>query len=694
METIHCKVIGMHCTNCALSVSKYLENKGMADVNVSFATDEVSFQPPTGADVGEVLKGIHGLGYTVQMPDEEARAIPFWQTLSFKAIFCAIFTLPLLLHMWLPWPALQQPLVQLALSTPVYVMGLWYFGRSGVRSLRNGVANMDVLVALGATAAYGYSLYGTIFQLGHDYLFYETAASIILLVFVGNLLEERTVKQTTTAITSLVQLQKTSARLLTTGEDGREEIQEVDNQVLINTGDKVPMDGTIYWGQATINEAMINGESEPVQRKEKDKVIGGTILESGTVKVFITATGKNTVLSYIIELVRQAQHNKPPMQKLADRISAIFVPLVLGIALFTFLAWLFIGHTPLQTAMMRAIAVLVIACPCAMGLATPAAVMVGLGRAARHGILIKGAHTLEAFKDIRQVVFDKTGTLTTGKLQIGEYYFEDMDDHTFRATVYSLEKFSSHPIARSVVNAWKGAGDVGLLQVREVKGLGMRAKDKAGNVWQLGAYALANLVTNDDTHSIYLLKNGQLAGWVNLADELRPNAAQVVKTLQDKGIRTILLSGDTAYKCNAIAQQLGITEVYAAQMPAQKLQRMDEILQRGPTAMIGDGINDAPALAKATIGISLSDATQVAMQSANVVLLKNDLAGLPLALGLGKHTYLTIKQNLFWAFAYNVIAIPIAALGFLNPILAAGVMAISDVVLAINSIRLRYKNIG
>lgn len=701
METIHCKVVGMHCTNCALSVSKYLENKGMAAVNVSFATDEVSFQPPAGADVKAVLKGIAGMGYTVQLPEDEAKPVPFTRTLAFKVIFCAIFTAPLLLHMWLPWPALQHPILQLVLSTPVYLMGLWYFGRSGVRSLRNGVANMDVLVALGATAAYGYSLYGTINNLGHDYLFYETAASIILLVFVGNLLEERTVKQTTSAITALVKLQKTTARLITLTEDGKEEIQEVDNkslkvgqQVLVNTGDKIPMDGTIYWGQATIDESMITGESEPVQRREKDKVIGGTILESGTIKVFITATGENTVLSYIIELVRQAQANKPPMQKLADRISAIFVPLVLGIALVTFCGWYFIGHTGLQTAMMRAIAVLVIACPCAMGLATPAAVMVGLGRAARNGILIKGAHTLEAFKDIRQVVFDKTGTLTTGKLQVGDYHAAGMSDEDFRATVYSLEKFSSHPIARSIVAAWKPAGDKGLQQLREHKGIGMSAKDKEGNVWQLGSYSLAAAHTQDDTHNIYLLKNNTLAGWVDLVDELRPNAKEVVQTLHQRGICTVLLSGDTAYKCNAIAQQLGIDEVYAGHLPEQKLQRLDTLLQAAPTAMVGDGINDAPALAKATIGISLSDATQVAMQSANVVLLKNDLAGLPLALGLGKHTYLTIKQNLFWAFAYNVVAIPIAALGFLNPILAAGVMAVSDVVLAINSIRLRYKNIG
>lgn len=699
MTSINCKVEGMHCTNCALSVSKYLEKKGMQDVNVSFATEEVSFTAPAGADSREVLNGINQMGYRVVLPEDKPAARKVYTTLTFKFVFCFIFTGPLLLHMWVHWAWLHHPWVQFGLTLPVYITGMWHFGRSAVRSLVNRMANMDVLVTLGATAAFAYSFVGTVLYANPDYMFYETTAAIITLVFLGNMLEERSVKQTTTAISELAKMQVTTARLINT-DHGHEHIHEVDNRtlrpgdcVLVNTGDKIPMDGTVYWGSGHANESMITGESSPVGKKEKDKVIGGTLLEAGSIKVYITATGKDTVLSYIIELVKQAQADKPPMQKLADRISAVFVPLVLGIALVTFAGWYFIGHTTLATAMMRSVAVLVIACPCAMGLATPAAVMVGLGRAARNGILIKGGHTLEMFRDIRQVVFDKTGTLTTGKLQMGEYRFFDMSGAEFKQVVYSLEKYSSHPIARSIAGAWKLAGELPLQQVREYKGLGMRAADKAGNQWQLGSFRMAGGITEDDSHNLYLLKNGQLAGWIDFTDEIRPEAVTVIARLKQAGITPILLSGDTARKCRELAAQTGITDVYAEQSPEQKLQRIDALLQSAPTAMVGDGVNDAPALAKATIGISLSDATQVAMQSANVVLLNNNLGSLPLALGLGKHTYLTIKQNLFWAFIYNVVAIPVAALGFLNPIVGAGIMGLSDVVLAINSIRLRYKRI-
>lgn len=699
MTSISCKVEGMHCTNCALSVSRYLEKKGMENVNVSFATEEVSFTAPAGADSAEVLQGINHLGFRVVLPDQAPTQVSVFNTLTFKFFFCLIFTLPLLLHMWVDWHWLHQPWTQFWLTLPVFLMGLWHFGKSAIRSIMNRMANMDVLVTLGASAAFVYSLIGTIVMGNPEYMFYETSAAIITLVFLGNLLEEKSVKQTTSAIAELAGMQVTTARFINT-DHGHEHIHEVDNRtlrpgdcVLVNTGDKIPMDGTIYWGSAHINESMITGESEPVSKKEKDKVIGGTILEEGSIKVYITATGKDTVLSYIIELVKQAQQDKPPMQRLADRISAIFVPLVLSIAIITFLGWYFIGHTSLATAMMRSVAVLVIACPCAMGLATPAAVMVGLGRAARHGILIKGGHTLELFKNIKQVVFDKTGTLTTGKLVLRNYH-SSLEDMAFRKIVYSLEKYSSHPIARSVAAMWKSAGEVPLQQVREHKGLGMRAKDPEGNEWQLGSFRMAAGVTQDDSHNLYLLRNGALMGWLDFTDEIRPEADTVIRQLKEAGIKPILLSGDTSRKCQELAAALGITEIYAEQSPQQKLQQIDRLMQTAPTAMVGDGINDAPALSKATIGISLSDATQVAMQSANVVLLNNHLGSLPLALGLGKHTYLTIKQNLFWAFIYNVVAIPVAALGFLNPIVGAGVMGLSDVVLAVNSVRLRYKNVS
>ncbi|WP_236059706.1 heavy metal translocating P-type ATPase [Chitinophaga rhizophila] len=690
----------MHCTNCAQSVSKYLENKGMQDVNVSFATEELSFSLPEGnASATEVLNGINQMGYQVVLPDQPQPRTAFLNSLTFKFIFCAIFTAPLLLHMWVHWSWLHNPYIQLVLSTPVYLVGLWHFGRSAWRSLVNRLANMDVLIILGATAAYGYSLTGTLLHLGNEYMFYETAAAIITLVFLGNLLEERSVKQTTTAIADLARMQVTTARLIT-DHDNHEHINIVDNQtlkpgdkVLVNTGDKIPMDGTIYWGNGHINESMITGESTPVAKKEKDKAIGGTIMEDGSIKMFITATGKDTVLSYIIDLVRQAQGSKPDMQKLADRISAIFVPLVLGIALATFLGWMLFGQVTTGNAIMKGIAVLVIACPCAMGLATPAAVMVGLGRAAKNGILIKGANTLEAFKDIKYVVLDKTGTLTTGKLKIGQYHFTGMTEQAFKATVYSLEKYSSHPIARSLSTQWKGQGEAGLLQVREIKGRGMQAKDNLGNEWQLGSFAMAEHATTDDSHNIYLLKNGELVGWIDFTDEIRPDAAQMVQQLQRRGIRTVLLSGDTERKCRELAAEVGIKEVYAGQTPEQKLQQIDALMNDAPVAMVGDGINDAPALARASIGISLSDATHIAMQSANVILLNSRLSSLPLALGLGKHTYLTIQQNLFWAFIYNIIAIPFAALGVLSPITGAGVMALSDIVLAVNSVRLRYKKV-
>ncbi|MBC9933984.1 heavy metal translocating P-type ATPase [Chitinophaga qingshengii] len=698
MTSVSCKVEGMHCTNCALSVSRYLEKKGMENVNVSFATEEVSFTAPAGADSAEVLNGINDLGFRVVLPNQAATKVPVYQTLTFKFFFCLIFTLPLLLHMWINWHWLHNPWTQFWLSLPVFGMGLWHFGKSALRSLINRMANMDVLVTLGASAAFFYSVAGALINGNPDYLFFETTAAIITLVFLGNLLEEKSVKQTTTAIAELARMQVTTARLINT-DHGHEHISEVDNQtlrpgdcVLVNTGDKIPMDGTIYWGSGHINESMITGESEPVGKKEKDKVIGGTILEEGSMKVYITATGKDTVLSYIIELVKQAQSDKPPMQRLADRISAIFVPLVLSIAILTFAGWYFIGHTPVATAMMRSIAVLVIACPCAMGLATPAAVMVGLGRAARNGILIKGGHTLELFKDIKRVVFDKTGTLTTGKLTL-RHYHTTLEDGVFRKIVYSLEKYSSHPIARSVAVLWKSAGEVALQQVREHKGLGMRAKDKEGNEWQLGSFRMATGLTEDDSHNLYLVRNNELVGWLDFADEIRPEAPTVIQQLKASGIQPVLLSGDTSRKCLELAAALGITEVYAEQSPQQKLEQIDRFVKEAPTAMVGDGINDAPALSKATIGISLSDATQVAMQSANVVLLNNHLGSLPLALGLGKHTYLTIKQNLFWAFIYNVVAIPVAAMGLLNPIVGAGVMGLSDVVLAINSVRLRYKRV-
>jgi P-type Cu+ transporter len=395
-------------------------------------------------------------------------------------------------------------------------------------------------------------------------------------------------------------------------------------------------------------------------------------------------------LSNILQMVKDAQTDKPPVQQLADRISAVFVPLVVGIAILSFCINYFVVATGATTALMRSIAVLVISCPCAMGLATPAAIAVGLGRATGRGILFRNAKSLELFKDIKTVVFDKTGTLTTGVLKVAAYH-TSLPDETFKNILSSIEKYSNHPLAKAVVNNWPTAAVLRFNKVEEVKGKGMIAEDAAGNKYTAGSWQLANLA--NDGHSIYLTKNGDLVGWVDLADTIRPEAKTVIDYLHGKGITTVLLSGDTAAKTQAVAAELGIANVYAQKLPAEKLEIIAALNKKAPVAMVGDGINDAPALAKATIGLSMSDASQVAMQTAQVVMVNNGIARLPEALGLGKHTYLTIKQNLFWAFIYNIIAIPVAAAGYLHPGFAALIMGGSDVVLAINSIWLKYKKV-
>jgi P-type Cu+ transporter len=465
----------------------------------------------------------------------------------------------------------------------------------------------------------------------------------------------------------------------------------VGDLLLIKSGEQVPADCKILSGEVEVNEAIITGESIPVFKKKNDVLIGGSVIATGTTKTYVTAVGKETVLSSIVEMMKQAQGQKPPVQKMADKISAVFVPVVIAIALLTVAVNYFIVHQTFGESLMRSIAVLVIACPCAMGLATPAAIAVGLGRAAREGILYTDTKSMELFKNIRQMVFDKTGTLTNGKFVITNFKSK-VDEAEFKRIVYSLEKFSNHPIAQSITSSWKVSNAERWKKIEEVKGVGMKAEDKAGNLYSIGSASI-NEAIQDEQHHLYVVKNNELIGWIDIEDELRPEAVDVIKFCKQKNIRTILLSGDTVSKSNAIAQKLGIDEVIAEQTPAQKLQKIESLVNEAPTVMVGDGINDAPALAKATISISLSKASQLAIQSASVVLMDGGLRKLPKAMQLGKHTYGTIKSNLFWAFFYNIIAIPVAAIGLLTPTAGALIMGLSDVVLAGNSLWLNWKKI-
>ncbi len=699
MEKVDWIVEGMTCSNCALTVSQFLEKEGAEEVRVNPINGKVSFLKPENATSERLAKGISSLGYAVAGNSSKNSSFRFLRNHKQRFFFCLPFTLVLMLHMldeWLHIHWLMDPWIQMALTLPVFLTGMFYFGRSAVKSLMNGVPNMNVLITLGALASFGYSLAGAIMGLGQDYLFFETTASIITLVFLGNYIEDRAVNTTQRTVRSLAKSTKVMANMIAFDGDHNEIIMPVENNalkngdlVLVKTGEQVPADCRILWGDCSVSEAVITGESIPLSKQKGDQLIGGSVLETGVVKAIVTAAGEETVLSGIVQMVDKAQGEKPPIQKLADRISAIFVPVVLVIALATLLINFFVADHSFAASLMRSVAVLVIACPCAMGLATPAAIAVGLGRAAKNGILFRDAGRLEEFRNITQVVFDKTGTLTTGNFSISGFGSE-LPEHEFKNLVFSIEKFSTHPIARSLASHWKTPKPVLFNSVEEIKGKGMIARNK-DHTYQL--ISGKQHFGNDHEHDLVLLIDGTPAGWINITDEIRPEAIEVIKWFRERNVRTCLLSGDTPAKTEAMARLLGIDEYYGGRTPAEKLELIDQLNRQAPTAMVGDGINDAPSLAKATVGVSLSEASQLALQSSGLILVGNGLKKLPMALGLGKHTYKTIRQNLFWAFFYNIIAIPIAAMGYLSPTVAAFAMGFSDVVLAANSLRLYARKV-
>jgi Cu+-exporting ATPase len=692
-ELVELNVTGMHCNNCAMSIHRLLEKKGMQNILVDFAGEEVKFSIANQAVIPEVITAIEGLGFHV-VDDISTHQEKFYQKVENKFIFCAIFTAPLLLHMVLPWHWLHHPYIQLLLCLPVFIVGCLHFGKSALNSIKGGVPNMDVLIFIGSTAAFIYSLVGTLQNLGEHYQFYETCATIITLVLLGNLFEKRSVTQTTSAVKDLVKYQQVQARRIINGEVELINAKEVKSGdiLLVNTGDKIPVDGDILDGSASVDESMLTGESVPVEKQKYDSVIGGTILLSGNIRIMATKVGSNSVLAQIIDMMKKAQAAKPSIQKLGDKVAGIFVPAVILISIITFGLSYFAFHIGLQNALMHAIAVLVISCPCAMGLATPTAVMVGLGRAAKNGVLIKGGDTIEAVANTKYVVFDKTGTLTTGKFALRDISIQgDAAPEVIRGIITAIEERSNHPIARSLVEQLKGQPQQKtiLKAVTEEKGLGMRAEDVDGNNYFLGA-------TKTDTDSQYnlaLYKNQQLLAQIAIQDDIKPGAANLIASLKKLGITPVLLSGDKASRCNAVAQTLGITNIHAEKLPDEKLSIIDVYKQKGKTIMIGDGINDAPALTKADVGVSMNDASHIAIQSARVILLNTDLNSLLFFLQISKHMLLTIKQNLFWAFAYNIVAIPVAAFGFMSPMFGAFTMAFSDVVVIGNSLRLKVKKI-
>ena len=692
----------MDCNNCAMSIQRFLERKGLEDVLVNFQTREVRYRPAPDTDHEAIRAGIEKLGFSVLDDSAGAETAGLWQiTPRLRLLLCAAFTLPLLLNHFAMvagvHTALDDGWVQFALTLPVYLIGGLHFGRSALSGLRERMLNMDVLIFLGATSAFAYSIVGL--AAGNpQYYFFETAATIITLVLVGNWLEARAVERTTTAIGALNDLRvKEATVIMPSGTLVSLPLEEIrpGQRVRANTGDRIALDGVVEDGKPSVNEALLTGESLPVEKSPGSTVLGGSTVVAGRLTYKVTAAYRDGTLARVIELVKTAQADKPRLQRTADRISAIFVPVVIGISLLTFLLGWGTGYATPTQALMNAIAVLLISCPCAMGLATPTAVMVGVGRLARMGILIRGGSTVERFAEIERIVFDKTGTLTTGNLRVAAY--EVMDNHDPRHVgrlIFEMEAFSSHPIAASIRDfLWK-------TEMSDVRSPGFMAfapplretEETAGLGLHAGSFYLGTATGIVDDADVVLTRNGEIIAHFALVDEVRPTAPDTIEALHADGIQTALLTGDRPAKARQVADQLGIKEVYASQLPRQKLDKIAELSKERPTAMVGDGINDAAALSRANLGISLGGASAAALDAADVVLMRDDLSLLVEGRRVAGLTLRTIRESLFWAFSYNLVAIPLAALGYLNPMWAALFMAFSDVVVIGNAIRLKSRS--
>ncbi len=554
---------------------------------------------------------------------------------------------------------------------------------------------MDLLIITGSTAAFVYSIIGMIMK-DHSMLFFETAAMIITLVLLGNYIEEKTVKQTSSAIESLKNLQQHTALRLnpSTNQVNRINIEDLKTYdlVLVNQGDSVPSDGIILSGEAYLDESMISGESEAKLKTKGDEVIGATIVISGALKVQVTRTGTATVLNNMIELVKRAQREKPSIQKLADRISQIFVPLVFSISILTFIISFMFAGIGLTQSIIHSIAVLVVSCPCAMGLATPTAIAAGVGRLSKEGIMVKSGQVLQNLASVKKILFDKTGTLTEGKVSIVDIQTIDLDINMAKSIFYEMECHSSHPIATAVLKAFhsemNGISSIKMKNIKEHPSEGLTAQDEDGNIWKINGIEPEFTETNK---KIGLYRNGQLTAWAEISDNLRSNAQHALNQLKLHDYELIIVSGDTNNEVAKVAELLNISKYYGGMKPEQKYKLIESENEAGHIAMIGDGINDAAALNKATVGISFSEASRIAVNSADLVLMRSDLNLLPKAFRISKITLKTIKQNLFWAFSYNIIAIPLAATGFLNPMLAALMMSFSDLIVVGNSIRLVFR---
>ena len=735
-------VEGMTCASCAQTVEKTAQNlNGMLNVNVNLATEKLTVEyDPVSLNYSDITKAVSDAGYAAFEEETSADQVDLDQekkdtqikNLWKRFVASAIFTIPLFYLSMGPMIGLPVPVfmdghmnpvmntfIQLLLTTPVMFINAEYF-RVGFKTLFRGNPNMDSLVALGTSAAYVYSLYATFMVYAGDASFvhmqyYESAAVILTLITLGKYFEAVSKGKSSEAIKKLMGLAPKTARVMRNNEEVEIHIDEVQvgDIIVVRPGEKLPVDGVIVSGNTAIDEAMLTGESMPVEKKVDDEVIGASINKTGSFQYRATKVGKDTALAQIVKLVEDAQGSKAPIAKLADQISGVFVPVVIVLSILAGLGWYFIGGESLSFALTIAISVLVIACPCALGLATPMAIMVGTGKGAENGVLIKSAEALETTGKVDTVIFDKTGTITEGQPVVTDIVTTDgFNNQKLLAYAASAELGSEHPLGEAIIrdarekglnlldpkgfNAIPGHGIEVTIEEHHLL-LGNKRLMDEENISLTELASTSDRLAEQGKTPMYIAVDHKLAGIIAVADTVKENSVQAIKRLHKSGIEVVMITGDNKRTADAIAKQVGIDRVLSEVLPEDKAEEVTKLQEEGKVvAMVGDGINDAPALAQAEVGIAIGSGTDVAMESADIVLMRSDLMDVPTAVELSKATIRNIKENLFWAFAYNTLGIPVA-MGvlylfggpLLNPMFAAAAMSLSSVSVVLNASRLK-----